>query len=145
MEIVDINTLSKEANEQKQALLQDLCARLPYGIKCDIDGIMEPMTLETIKYEGEMFVFGEGVYERYITQIKPYLRPMWSMTESEYNEFQKAVMTDNGIHFGCVVQGKPKIFTLGVRALDWLNKNMFDYRGLIQMDLVLPAKDDMYN
>lgn len=115
--------------EEKQILLQDLCAKSPFCLYVQGVSCATPFKVVDIDFERECVVVTHetnGIIDRF-EDIKPYLRPMESMTESEYNEFQKAVSTDNGIHFGCVVHGKPKIFTLGVRALDWYNK-IFDHR-----------------
>lgn len=127
--------------EQKELLLKDLCARLPHSVKCEIDDIDEPLELESIKFKGDYFIFGNGVYERSITEIKPYLRPMSSMTEEERGEFRKV---------GGVMSYSPQHDTWAISAFspeayDWLNKNKFDYRGLIEKGLALEAPEDMYN
>jgi hypothetical protein len=133
--------------KDKKLVFADLCARLPYGVR--VKGTFPRMDWDTDKVKNDVYdkILDANDLEwlTYCGSAKPYLRHMSSMTESEYNEFQKAVKTDNGIHFGCGVQGKPKIFTLGVRALDWLNTHHFDYRGLIEMGLAIEASREMYN
>ena len=65
-----------------------------------------------------------------IEDVKPYLRPLSSMTKEEEYEY----------HNICVCPiNKPWDVT------DWLNKKGFDYRGLIPMGLALEAKEGMYN
>ena len=115
--------------EEKQLLLVDLCARLPYGVKCEIDDINEPLELESIKFKGDYFIFSNGVYERYITEIKPYLRPMSSITKEEkaYKEFY--FKWDDYSDWDYV---------------DWLNAHHFDYRGLIKKGLAIEAPEGMY-
>lgn len=63
-------------------------------------------------------------------EIKPYLRPMTSMTEDEKTEYKTLcdALLDTGISY----------------LSDWLNGHMFDYRGLIVRHLALVAPDGMY-
>ena len=65
----------------------------------------------------------------------PYLRPMSSMTEEEANEFET-------ISEGLFTNEAPE--QIWGEVIDWLNKNMFDYRGLIPMNLALEAPEGMY-
>ena len=133
----------------RKLLLKDLSARLPYGVKCEIDDIDEPLELESIKFKGDYFIFGNGVYERYITEIKPYLRPMASMTEEEEIELTKITSqltfdrrynllyvgrADDG---GCDLSEMEKI-------VDYLISHHFDFRGLISLGLALEAHEGMY-
>lgn len=146
--------------EEKELLLKDLSARLPYGVKYktylgDVF-ILKDITLSrtTTKYYIDDNAFG-------LDQIKPYLRPMSSMTDEERKEFSKFlvkryceedweghistsycieidnVYTDDedGIKY-------PSAFQMD--AIDWLNAHHFDYRGLIPMSLALEAKEGMY-
>lgn len=121
-------------NEEKQLLLRDICARLPYGVKCQIDyDNEEDADLGIERYCDDRIVSvyietGEiGLYEAseyfYPDEIKPYLRPMSSMTEEEKKECLKITF---------------------VEATDWLNVHHFDYRGLIPMGLALEAPEGMY-
>lgn len=134
--------------EQKQLLLVDLCARLPYGVKVkyyrnNCDG-----TLNTVNFKFETVwitadngsndsldfeSIGKGVW-----QLKPYLRPMSSMTEEENNEYL-AVCTQmvNNCEFLCY-QKTPHL------PIDWLSAHHFDYRGLIENGLALEAPEGMY-
>ena len=72
----------------------------------------------------------------YVENIKPYLRPMSSMTEDEKKEFS---LLGVGIH---LFKG-PLIPSYD--TLDWLNAHHFDYRGLIEKGLALEALEGMYN
>ena len=129
--------------KEKQLLLRDLCARLPYGVNCkmvDDEGeeIVDALTGTIIE------AFDKGI----ITDIKPYLRPMSSMTEEEENEWR-------GFNIDPLLEsvGKPhtRIEDLMLIAksqydpLDWLNAHHFDYRGLIPMGLALEAPEGMYS
>ena len=126
--------------EDKQLLLRDLCARLPYGVKVkylywDEDKGCEypvPMILDDINSDGYIRFHGDIAEEEgqgYILTYLPYLRPMSSMTEKEKEEYDKTFDWDYSI------QGTP---------FDWLNAHHFDYRGLIGKGLALEAPEGMY-
>lgn len=114
--------------EHKQLLLKDLCARLPYGVKINIksDYTREMEDTELTPYHLDGLGFGYIAEHR---SLRPYLRPMSSMTEGERDEYYKTYGWDYG------VQGTP---------FDWLNAHHFDYRGLIEKGLALEALKDMY-
>ena len=102
--------------EQKDILLKDLCARLPYGVIlncCEI--VSEPLTL--ISYKGLV----NNDYD--IDEVKPYLFPLSSMTEEQKEDMIKS---------SCGIGSDKNVF-------DWYNKNHFDYRGLIPMGLAIDA------
>ena len=109
--------------EDKELLLKDLCARLPYGVKIqyDIYGIQD-LTIN------ELNACIKGV-----KNIKPYLRPMSSMTEEEYDEmFQQFYSAQEEFFRNCSnTDTIGKTITYDLVRYDYLNKNMFDYRGLI--------------
>lgn len=131
--------------EEKQLLLKDLFSRISYGVKVQ-NSSYKTTLINTIEgFDGNVFIMKE-TYESlnfntnisttknvtgYIHQIKPYLRPMASMTEEEEKEFQEIKLS---YHFD------EDSYIL----LDWLNKKMFDYRGLIEKGLALEASEDMY-
>lgn len=119
--------------EDKELLLKDLCARLPYGIKASYYGADEECeTWDEV--DGVAFDYVEiGQYSLPIERVKPYLFSMSSMTEEQWEEYQKIRMIDwvhgdiNGtfINAGLIV--------------DWLNTHHFDYRGLIEKGLAIDA------
>lgn len=123
--------------ENKELLLKDLCARIPYGVKVQIKN--EIVVLNSIcDDDGYHFNFigddREGVN---IEQIKPYLFPLSSMTEEQYNEFfsyYHNIEMDEIKASGDYL----KAAYLGENAKhDWLNKNHFDYRYLIDRNLAI--------
>ena len=73
--------------EDKELLLKDLCARLPYGVKIELtwwvmgEGTCINTTLEPDHIE-QLLNDEDGD-----TEIKPYLFPMSSMTEEEKEEY----------------------------------------------------------
>lgn len=118
-------------NEDKQLLLKDLCARLPYGVKVE-SVFINPDTKERKPCGIEVFnatcllMIRDGLGE-----FKPYLRPMSSMTEEQEMEYDATFAT-------IVYEDGRKDSAMTYKTFDWLNKNHFDYRGLIPMGL---AKD----
>lgn len=119
--------------EERQLLLKDLCARLSYGVKvqcitksariANASPLIE--TLNTVLYR---YVEEDNI------ELKPYLRPISSMTEEEENELTSIAVLggyNNSVFNSFVV-------------VDWLNTHHFDYRRLIEKGLVLEAPKGMY-
>ena len=116
--------------EQKDILLKDLCARLPYFTKVQIKN--EIVVLDSIcDDDGYHFNFigddREGVN---IENIKPYLFPLSSMTREQEREWQSLMV--------CDIYG---IFYHTIESFDYLYKNHIDIRGLIPMGLANDATD----
>lgn len=111
--------------QDKQLLLKDLCARLPYDVVVN-DG-NEIDTLKAYMLDDLMFI-DEAV-------IKPYLRPMSNMTEEEKEEYRNECNKVLSMPFK--INGPYPI-------VDWLNSHHFDHRGLIEKGLALEAPDNMY-
>ena len=111
--------------EDKELLLKDLCARLPYGIKALYYGSEEERKtwdeIESITFDGYVDI---GQYSLPIERIKPYLFPLSSMTKEQEKEWLYTLSSDYNITYDTV---------------DWLNKNHFDYRGLIEKGLAIDA------
>ena len=120
--------------EEKELLLKDLCGRLPYGVMVGYSGKDNPDTLDKIgkviyidiRFGTIQMQDGSGIsYGLPPSEfIKPYLRPMSSITGKETDEYK---------HF-VAFSGNP---TGSANFIDWLNKNHFDYRGLIPKGLAL--------
>jgi hypothetical protein len=81
----------------------------------------------------------------YLTDYRPYLRPMSSMTEEEKEELRQEQIKDEQLFADCI-KNHPEMRGLIIPhfAADWCNKNMFDYRGLIEEGLALEAPEEMY-
>ena len=120
--------------EDKQLLLQDLCARLPYQPLCKKVDTED----DFCNYDAPLgYSLRDLVNNKII--IKPYLRPMESMTEEEWKEYQTLKMTD-------WVEGDINgVFINAGTITDWLNAHHFDYRGLIPKGLAIEAPEGMYN
>jgi len=127
--------------EDKELLLQDLCARLSYGVyispadcgKAILIGVKngKPLLLDIIL---------KKEYDKpwNIEYIKPYLRPMSSMTEEERKEYE--LLANH-----CIVTSIGFIHLEATPLIDWLNAHHFDYHVLIDSGFALEAPDGMYD
>ena len=123
----------------KKQLLADMCARLPYWLKCEINGKVE--ILDSIcDDDGYYFNFiGEDKEGYTLDEVKPYLFPMSAMTEDIKDEIYQEtglydIFEDNQIHIevGTNFADVCKLFNI-------LNKYHLDYNGLIPKDLAIDA------
>ena len=137
--------------EEIELLLADLCGRQLYGliIKCN-DGFRQSKEkLVSIDVSNELIN-----YDWRLTDIKPYLRPLSSMTEEEFTKLKEySGLIYDQLDLTSFQNGAYKCldFYLNevpcgavIRVFDWLNKYHFDYRDLIQMGLALEAPEGMY-
>jgi len=135
--------------EEKNLVLIDLCGRLPYDMKIkDEYGDYINVNLHNANIE--------HLIDRVVSGLdKMVLRPTSSMTQEEEDELYKlCTLSDCNVNadWECcgveIMQTHPRYgtyFATDYSAIDWLNKNMFDYRGLIPKGLALEAKGGMYN
>ena len=130
--------------EEKELLLKDLCARLPYGVKIseNIQGDYTVIGLTTERVFTTCET--EGCHNDFpIDCIKPYLFPMSSMSDKELIEFfQIRGMNLNTYELRTFRRRDIAIAsTLSSysRHIDWLNAHHFDYRGLIEKGLAIDA------
>lgn len=119
--------------EQKNLLLKDLCARLPYGVKAStkVGGNIK------ISFIGEDTIIGEDGDSYDVSFITPYLIPLSSMTiEEKYECPFEWSMIDAWIE-GRIYLYEDEELNIDkiINMFDWLNKNHYDYRGLIPMGL----------
>jgi hypothetical protein len=123
--------------EDKDLLLKDLCTRLPYKVYAQISDECCDYTsaIESIDIDGFVKDFEGAQIE--IENIKPYLFPISSMTEEQKKEYGKVCVLDTEILSRHPVDGSP--FPALYNSQDWLNKNHFDYRGLIKKGLANDA------
>lgn len=133
--------------KEKQLIIEDLCARLPYwpnvltkdndkGHIIGVDDTENGVFVIHIIEDGDSYTCDES-----IENFKPYLRPMSSMTKEEENELGNFVAA---IMFAS--QSKNPFFQLTREALlgVFFNKHHIDYRELIPMGLALEAPEGMY-
>lgn len=110
--------------EDKELLLKDLCARLPYGVKVQDElGRINKLVIgnnDLIRlYYNDFSIYGEEKLSL------PYLFPLSSMTEEQKQEEYKIC--------------KYYINRYESNLIDFYNKNHFDYRGLIEKGLAINA------
>ena len=108
--------------EEKDFLFKDFCARLPYGvaIECrDEDSRFTCYLTTDILRE----IQNNTCYWEY----KPYLFPLSSMTEEQYDEWT---------NMGYSVTERWWSMA-NYHQIDWFNKNHLDYRGLIEKGLAI--------
>ena len=126
--------------EEKELLLIDLSARLPYN------------TLISIA-DNRFQCYGVHLNSHLIAEIekwdawnniKPYLRPMSSMTEKERNEYDRFVFTRHHEWDGHSKHTEYVELEDINEYFEFLNSHHFDYRGLIKMGLALEAPEGMY-
>ena len=133
--------------EERMLLIKDLSARLPYAVTVEhtsgFRGTLHDITVH------HMYDDSDNVYDAicytdffgdedsiYIEYFKPYLFPLSSMTEEQHKEFyDKYCWSDGGDNFE--MDSCSHYYAL--EKFDWLNKNHFDYRGLIEKGLAIDA------
>ena len=121
-----------------EKLFKDLCAKLPYDIKCLVkdkdNGNEKICVLKGIDKNG--FYLDESVafHGWNSFELKPYLFPLSSMTEKQKQEVNKLV-EETAFQIIHSEDGNPQPHI----AMDWYNKNHFDYRGLIDDDSAIDA------
>ena len=137
--------------EDKELLLKDLCARLPYGVKIEtpIDCWSRDTDVCELKeiFKGDDGLFRIGDIGALLEYSKPYLFPMSSMTEEQKKEFIKVAWyevreEDCGRHqetYYYDLVGHENVLYPNSDAIDWLNAHHFDYRGLIEKGLAIDA------
>ena len=133
--------------ENEKLLLKDLCARLPYGVKCCIYNFVEDtirikedilwsvqgdnvLTLKSYVEKGEVYTYH---------QIKPYLFPLSSMTDEDHATYSK-IWEDTGKtaylegchHLICTIKAYKA-------ANDYLLSKHYDTDGLIPKGLAIDA------
>ena len=128
-------------NEEKQLLLKDLCARLPYGVKVQPCGSAFPHKF--IGYDkGLARIDTDQRYE--LDDIKPYLRPMSSMTDEEKMYVNELIYDKNGLFLSPIPTWVINECDID-KYIDFCNSKHLDWCGLISKGLALPAPEDMYN
>ena len=144
--------------QDKDLLLKDLCARLPYGVKVSKvveDWTSEPNPLRSINLNNIIVEDGEfedGTPDIDIwdyEDIKPYLFPLSSMTEEQTKEVHNLIyqgvsesVDETKEWLKTRKENELRPITLAYilndrLVIDWLNKNHFDYRRLIERGLAI--------
>ena len=131
--------------KQKDILLKDLCARLPYGVKVQCLSHQIPLKILSINPNGVTWVTGDKGYPFEVdwSDCKPYLFPLSSMTEEHKRELSKICncfihFTDWEIHFPNYEDNNMGNWQ---KIVSWVYKNHYDINGLIPMGLATDATD----
>ena len=138
--------------EDKELLLKDLCARLPYGVKMNhiADDEHSPKTLIGVA-KNMITLEGLGGYECVdIEEYKPYLFPLSSMTDEMLEElnangfFKYRDTIANVSHLESKNGISEEIYTyVDIENISFLieffHSHHIDYRGLIEKGLAINA------
>lgn len=136
--------------KEKNLLIKDLCARLPYGVNILHEGWNFEWDEELSTVEKVVGIDKDFIYTKVINthngkeyrddklpidtfDDKLFLCPMSSMTEEQWEDYQKIRMID------CVHGDINGTFINAGLIVDWLNAHHFDYRGLIDKNLAIDA------
>ena len=134
--------------KDKDLLLKDLCARLSHGVKISVNDKVE--TLQGINILDTVVEY-DSCLSSDIEEVKPYLFPLSSMTDAQCKELRNLIHEhftledefNEGICFktygDILVWLDEKPINQCYFIFDWLNKNHFDYRCLIDKGLAIDA------
>ena len=127
--------------EDKELLTQDLCGRLPYGVKMNhiADTENNPITLVGIAKTMITLESSAGYGTSDIEDYIPYLFPLSSMTEEQKMEYSILCYEEERECYECGEWVTRVYLHNTIESINWLNKNHFDYRGLIQKGLAIDA------
>lgn len=133
--------------KDKELLLRDLCARLPYGTKglCTEISTHEVYAIEgvCVYYRDVPIVHlrDQGLINMPIMYVRPYLFPLSSMTEEQEDEWRDICLQPLIKRLDRHTRKKDLMLYAESQyaGSDWLNKNHFDYRGLIGKGLAIDA------
>lgn len=136
--------------DDKKILFKTLCALLPYKAKVHVEH--DVFYDEREPYDTELNL--SVLYNRCAgMEIKPYLRPLSSMTDeekeecasifntslfffqfkvNEYGDIESTKEANDYLYYDCELMSK---------WIDWLNEHHFDYRGLIEKGLAIEIKN----
>ena len=126
--------------EDKELLIRYLCMALPYGVICYNSNTEANFKLEDtadISSGYPTFDYGYGDIE----SVKPYLRPMSSMTEEDKEAYHHLCYEEEREEheFG---EWVTRVFYHDtVESIDWLNAHHLDYRGLIEKGLAIEVTE----
>lgn len=140
------------AQNEKDILLKDLCARLPYGVKVHFSGwdseyLQQKEMIDTLYSIDSDGYCNTDEYDSLLElgNIKPYLFPLSSMTEEQWMDTPYANLnkyTFDSFKCGCstlAFETYEVNLSYVVEFINWCYKNHFDIYGLIPKGLALDA------
>ena len=128
--------------EDKELLLKDLCARTPYGVKGQY--MNNIFVIDYVSSYEEVKLDTSDNWTVGVSEVKPYLFPLSSMTEEQKVELKQEHRKDEMLYVECLTKAAKGDNSMRGKviihyAMDWCNKNHFDYRGLIEKGLAIDA------
>ena len=133
--------------EDKELLIRDLCARVPYGVKVQYMNNIFVIDYVSPMY-GEVKLDTSDNWTVGVSEVKPYLFPLSSMTDEQKSELNKKFTVQfsgndiYSIHYhseGCWDTDLELDLQDWLWFINWCYKNHFDIYGLIPMGLALDA------
>ena len=127
---------------EKDLLLKDLCARLPYGVICKDDYAKVEGKLVQIGINYDMCLLSDDYGKTefaYIPNCKPYLFPLSSMTEEQMQEYTYIVNYISSDDTENWVEGEFIYVEQFTQLMHFYHINHLDYMGLIPMGLANDA------
>ena len=122
--------------EDKELLTKDLSCRIPYGVIVNVNGISN-VKLTSVSWYGEVGVDDSSTYLYPISEVKPYLFPLSSITETQCYEL--ASICSGFQDCWKYIKTPIPLSICNFEQIDWFHKNHLDYRGLIPMGLAIDA------
>jgi hypothetical protein len=121
--------------EDKDLLLKDLCARLPYNVRVEYKGKTHSTIYDVLGVaHGRLAIclpFMSYTEHPLVEEAKPYLFPLSSMTEEQMFDFA-TVQSEN-------CKGSYPTLSECSAIIDWGYKHHFDVNSLIEKGLALDA------
>lgn len=139
--------------EEKILLLKDICARIPYGLKASVRGsIEENITFDILSVATNFKVFVENCFisvSHYedIEVVRPYLRPMSSMTDEEKEYIRNKYFFEDWDSWNDLLHYHYHLINVKEipEFMEWIYANHLDFLNLIEKGLALEAPSNMYN
>lgn len=126
--------------EEKYLVIDDISGRIPHGVVFNTD--WGNKTLKGIQYDNvnTLLYFGvcnftNKVIETYVSEVKPYLLPISSMSDKQKKELDDTLIRLNLKALSDEISSE----VIATYEIDFYNKNHIDYRGLIPKGLALDA------
>ena len=126
--------------EEKYLVIDDISGRIPHGVVFNTD--WGNKTLKGIQYDNvnTLLYFGvcnftNKVIETYVSEVKPYLFPISSMSDKQKKELEDTLIRLNLEALSDEISSE----VIATYEIDFYNKNHIDYRGLIPKGLALDA------
>lgn len=123
--------------EDRQLLLKDLCARLPYGVVVETQLVGMPKAKYPVLKVLQSHMLCDFMQSIENVIHKPYLRPLSSMTEEEKKKFDDFCVIDEFVFMGDTEIGHKNQAIIMSDGIDYLNSIHVDYRGLIPKCLAI--------